>query len=169
MMVEENFFSSPSFLVVASKFYFQNIAEHQTNVKVMLRGKLAKLFIVHIYTYLVIYTFFSQTEVVRIDEEAQESAKQLIAKSEEMIKTRKVQSNICAAVDALTLCLPVLTTYSKLQSQMKDKRYVKTSNFNFEISIPSACTTRTKFLLYLKFNVPMFVILRFYCNYLDIH
>ncbi|XP_045135500.1 exocyst complex component 6B-like isoform X3 [Portunus trituberculatus] len=64
-----------------------------------------------------------KTEVVRIDEEAQESAKQLLAKSEEMIKTRKVQSNISAAVDALTLCLPVLTTYSKLQSQMKDKRY----------------------------------------------
>lgn len=62
-------------------------------------------------------------EVVRIDEEVQESAKQLMAKSEELVKTRKVQSNICAAIDALTLCLPVLTTYSKLQKQMQEKRY----------------------------------------------
>ncbi|XP_063606126.1 exocyst complex component 6B-like isoform X1 [Penaeus indicus] len=64
-----------------------------------------------------------KTEVVRIDEEVQESAKQLMAKSEELVKTRKVQSNICAAIDALTLCLPVLTTYSKLQKQMQEKRY----------------------------------------------
>nr|XP_045609242.1 exocyst complex component 6B-like [Procambarus clarkii] len=64
-----------------------------------------------------------KTEVVRIDDEAQESAKKLLAKSEELIKTRKVQSNICAAIDALTLCLPVLTTYSKLQKQMQEKRY----------------------------------------------
>lgn len=64
-----------------------------------------------------------KTEVVRIDDEAQDSAKKLLAKSEELIKTRKVQSNICAAIDALTLCLPVLTTYSKLQKQMQEKRY----------------------------------------------
>ncbi|XP_047469838.1 exocyst complex component 6B-like isoform X2 [Penaeus chinensis] len=64
-----------------------------------------------------------KTEVVRIDEEVQESAKQLMTKSEELVKTRKVQSNICAAIDALTLCLPVLTTYSKLQKQMQEKRY----------------------------------------------
>ncbi|KAK3881186.1 hypothetical protein Pcinc_011602 [Petrolisthes cinctipes] len=64
-----------------------------------------------------------KTEVVRIDEEAQEASKQLLAKSEELVKTRKVQANICAAVDALTLCLPVLTTYSKLQKQMQEKRY----------------------------------------------
>ena len=72
---------------------------------------------------------------MRIDEEAQESAKQLLAKSEEMIKTRKVQSNICAAVDALTLCLPVLTTYSKLQSQMKEKMlavaFFKSSTYHY--------------------------------------
>ncbi|KAG7175723.1 Exocyst complex component 6B-like 1 [Homarus americanus] len=64
-----------------------------------------------------------KTEVVRIDDEAQESAKKLLTKSEELVKTRKVQSNICAAIDALTLCLPVLTMYSKLQKQMQEKRY----------------------------------------------
>ena len=65
-----------------------------------------------------------QAEVVRLDKEVHESAKDLTTKSEELIKTRKVQSNICSAIDSLTSCLPVLTTYSKLQSQMQEKRFV---------------------------------------------
>ena len=60
--------------------------------------------------------------MVRLDKEVHESSKTLISKSEELIKTRKVQSNICSAIDALTSCLPVLTTYSKLQTQMQEKR-----------------------------------------------
>lgn len=67
---------------------------------------------------------------MRIDEEAQEASKQLLAKSEELVKTRKVQANICAAVDALTLCLPVLTTYSKLQNQMQEKRWACNNEYH---------------------------------------
>ncbi|CAL4109174.1 unnamed protein product, partial [Meganyctiphanes norvegica] len=64
-----------------------------------------------------------KNEVLRIDEESQESSKQLLARTEELVRTRKVQANIHSAVDALTHCLPVLSTYAKLEKQLKEKRY----------------------------------------------
>ena len=44
-------------------------------------------------------------------------------KMEDLVKARKVQNNMAAAVDSLTLCLPVLAAYAKLQKQLKEKRY----------------------------------------------
>ncbi|KAL7631910.1 UNVERIFIED_CONTAM: hypothetical protein RMT77_017789 [Armadillidium vulgare] len=64
-----------------------------------------------------------RTEVVRIDKDIQSSSKKLLEKSEDLVKARKVQVNIASAIDSLSLCLPVLTTYSKLQTQMQQKRY----------------------------------------------
>ncbi|KAB7498208.1 Exocyst complex component 6 [Armadillidium nasatum] len=64
-----------------------------------------------------------RAEVVRIDKDIQSSAGKLLAKSEDLVKARKVQVNIASAIDSLSLCLPVLTTYSKLQTQMQQKRY----------------------------------------------
>lgn len=54
----------------------------------------------------------------------QESAAQHIEKMEELVKERRVESNIASAIESLSLCLPVLTTYAKLQKQMKEKRFV---------------------------------------------
>ncbi|XP_071448504.1 exocyst complex component 6B isoform X1 [Hetaerina americana] len=62
-------------------------------------------------------------EVVQLDEDLRQSASNLIAKGEELVRARKVESNIAAAIENLSLCLPVLTTYAKLQRQMKEKRY----------------------------------------------
>jgi hypothetical protein len=65
----------------------------------------------------------SQSEIVEIDQELQTSTANVLVKGEELVQARKVESNIASAVDNLSLCLPVLTTYAKLQRQMKEKRY----------------------------------------------
>lgn len=41
----------------------------------------------------------------------------------ELINGRKVQNNIAAVIAQFKLWLPVLTTYSKLQKQISEKRY----------------------------------------------
>ncbi|CAG2064981.1 unnamed protein product, partial [Timema podura] len=64
------------------------------------------------------------SEVVQLDEELQASAASVIVKGEELVQARRVESNIAAAIENLSLCLPVLTTYAKLQKQMKEKRWV---------------------------------------------
>jgi hypothetical protein len=65
-----------------------------------------------------------QTEIVEIDQELQTSTANVLVKGEELVQARKVESNIASAIENLSLCLPVLTTYAKLQRQMKEKRYV---------------------------------------------
>merc|ERR550534_830561 len=62
-------------------------------------------------------------QIVETNEDIQDSAKALLSKSEELVTCRRVQSNIASAIDTLSTCLPVLETYSKLQNQMKQKRY----------------------------------------------
>lgn len=65
---------------------------------------------------------FLQGEVVHLDEELQKSATRVISKGEELVQARRVESNIATAIDSLTICLPVLSTYAKLQRQMVEKR-----------------------------------------------
>ncbi|PSN35059.1 Exocyst complex component 6B [Blattella germanica] len=65
------------------------------------------------------------SEVVEIDHELQGSAANVLLKGEELVQARKVESNIASAVENLSLCLPVLTTYAKLQRQMKDKSTIQ--------------------------------------------
>ncbi|XP_034941407.1 exocyst complex component 6B isoform X1 [Chelonus insularis] len=62
-------------------------------------------------------------EILDLDKRISESTTQVIEKGEELVKARKVESNIAAAIDSLTMCLPVLAAYAKLQRQLKDKRY----------------------------------------------
>ncbi|XP_046615020.1 exocyst complex component 6B isoform X1 [Neodiprion virginianus] len=62
-------------------------------------------------------------EVLELDKRIMDTAAGVIAKGEELVKARKVENNMAAAVDSLTMCLPVLAAYAKLQRQMKDKRY----------------------------------------------
>ena len=83
--------------------------------------------------YLFIYLF--QSEVVNIDKELQTSAANVLVKGEELVQARKVESNIASAIENLSLCLPVLTTYAKLQRQMKDKRYADCKRLRLEMNI----------------------------------
>lgn len=64
-----------------------------------------------------------QSEIVEIDQELEKSTAKVLVKGEELVQARKVESNIASAIKNLSLCLPVLTTYAKLQRQMKEKRY----------------------------------------------
>ncbi|XP_018373286.1 PREDICTED: exocyst complex component 6 isoform X2 [Trachymyrmex cornetzi] len=62
-------------------------------------------------------------EILELDKCITTTSTKVIEKGEELVKARKVESNMAAAVDSLTMCLPVLAAYAKLQKQLKDKRY----------------------------------------------
>lgn len=64
-----------------------------------------------------------QAEILELDKRITSTSSKVIEKGEELVKARKVESNMAAAVDSLTMCLPVLAAYAKLQKQLKDKRY----------------------------------------------
>ncbi|BFZ02390.1 hypothetical protein BsWGS_05429 [Bradybaena similaris] len=62
-------------------------------------------------------------EIQGLNRELQASCDPLLSKGDQLVKCRKVQKNITLAIESLSLCLPVLEMYGKLQEQMKDKRY----------------------------------------------
>ncbi|KAF2354026.1 Exocyst complex component EXOC6/Sec15 [Trinorchestia longiramus] len=62
-------------------------------------------------------------QVTRVDSDVQESLQQVVGRSEELVKARKVSSHICEAIETLSTCLPVLRTHAKLLSQIQEKRY----------------------------------------------
>ncbi|KYM77042.1 Exocyst complex component 6 [Atta colombica] len=62
-------------------------------------------------------------KILELDKCITATSTKVIEKGEELVKARKVESNMAAAVDSLTMCLPVLAAYAKLQKQLKDKRY----------------------------------------------
>lgn len=64
-----------------------------------------------------------QAEIVELDKCITATSSKVIEKGEELVRARKVESNMAAAVNSLTMCLPVLAAYAKLQKQLKDKRY----------------------------------------------
>lgn len=69
-------------------------------------------------------TFFDlQKEVSEIHQELGDSTETALAKGEALVKVRRTQCNIKAAIEALSVCLPVLDMYSKLTEQMNAKRY----------------------------------------------
>ncbi|XP_060524223.1 exocyst complex component 6 [Cylas formicarius] len=62
-------------------------------------------------------------QVVSLDKELHTSSQAICKSGAELLKARKVQSNIATVVSQLNLCLPVFVTYSKLQKQISEKRY----------------------------------------------
>ncbi|XP_073999908.1 exocyst complex component Sec15 isoform X2 [Rhodnius prolixus] len=95
------------------------------------------------------------SEIVELNTSLQSSAKRIISKSEELVKARKVESNIAAAIHSLTVCLPVLTTYGKLQKQMDEKRYypaLKTLEQLEHLYLPRVANYR--FSRQMKDNIP---------------
>ncbi|XP_052225229.1 exocyst complex component 6B-like isoform X1 [Dreissena polymorpha] len=53
----------------------------------------------------------------------QVSCEPLLRNGDGLVRYRRVQKNIASAIEQLSLCLPVLEMYSKLQEQMKTKRF----------------------------------------------
>ena len=56
-------------------------------------------------------------EVIKIDKELRESAAKVKAKGTNLVKARRVEKNIAATIESLSLCLPVLQMFTKLNRQ----------------------------------------------------
>uniref|UniRef100_A0A3B5AB59 Exocyst complex component n=1 Tax=Stegastes partitus TaxID=144197 RepID=A0A3B5AB59_9TELE len=64
-----------------------------------------------------------KSQVTETNRRLQDDGKDLIGSMEELRQCRVQQRNIATTIDKLTHCLPVLEMYSRLQEQMKAKRY----------------------------------------------
>jgi hypothetical protein len=60
---------------------------------------------------------------MEINQEIQKSSENIQRKAEELIKFRRILCNTEATIEHLSVCLPVLDTYSKLLQQMKEDKY----------------------------------------------
>lgn len=57
-----------------------------------------------------------------LDKKVHVSSEGITNSATDLLRARKVQSNIASVIAQLNLCLPVFTTYSKLQKQISEKR-----------------------------------------------
>uniref|UniRef100_A0A7N8Y6M9 Exocyst complex component n=1 Tax=Mastacembelus armatus TaxID=205130 RepID=A0A7N8Y6M9_9TELE len=64
-----------------------------------------------------------ESQVNETNSRLQQDGKGLISSMEELKRCRIQQRNIATTIDKLTHCLPVLEMYSRLQEQMRAKRY----------------------------------------------
>lgn len=62
-------------------------------------------------------------QVVGLDKHLHTASQAITKSGTELLKARKVQSNIAVVISQMNLCLPVFVTYSKLQRQISEKRY----------------------------------------------
>ncbi|XP_034830425.1 exocyst complex component 6 [Maniola hyperantus] len=62
-------------------------------------------------------------EISNVDANVNESTESLCTRAEELIRARRVELNIASTIEKMELCLPLLTTYSKLKTQVEAKRY----------------------------------------------
>ncbi|KAM7366535.1 hypothetical protein PAMP_015969 [Pampus punctatissimus] len=64
-----------------------------------------------------------KSQVIETNKCLQDDGKELMTTMEELQQCRVQQRNIATTIDKLTHCLPVLEMYSRLQEQMRAKRY----------------------------------------------
>lgn len=62
-------------------------------------------------------------EVMMLDESLGQASAGVIAKGQDLVRARQIESNIANTIDGLSSCLPVLECYTKLLRQVKEKRY----------------------------------------------
>lgn len=62
-------------------------------------------------------------EVMQLDDMLGKASTGVLVKGKDLVKARKVESNIANTIDALSNCLPVLECFSKLLRQVEEKRY----------------------------------------------
>ena len=63
-----------------------------------------------------------QSQTVAINKELQDSGKELARKNDDLIQCEIQQCNVAAAIEKLTICLPVLQLYSKMCELMRNGR-----------------------------------------------
>ncbi|CAK9299178.1 unnamed protein product [Gordionus sp. m RMFG-2023] len=64
-----------------------------------------------------------KNDIIQTNTDVQLPGKVLIKRLEDSAKYERISTNIEASVNQAKICVPVLTTYIKLQQQLKDKRY----------------------------------------------
>ncbi|CAJ0575891.1 unnamed protein product, partial [Mesorhabditis spiculigera] len=64
-----------------------------------------------------------KNDFAQIDCKIQEASKDLAEKSATVVKYRKLTKNASTAIDQISLCLPALENYAKLQGLMEQKKY----------------------------------------------
>ncbi|XP_018585814.2 exocyst complex component 6B isoform X2 [Scleropages formosus] len=64
-----------------------------------------------------------KSQVIDTNRRLQEDGKEILSSMDELRQCRLQQCNIAATIDKLSHCLPVLEMYSRLQEQMKARRY----------------------------------------------
>ncbi|XP_028166670.1 exocyst complex component 6 isoform X2 [Ostrinia furnacalis] len=62
-------------------------------------------------------------EISNVDANVKEATESICTRADELIRARRVELNIAATIEKMELCLPLLTTYSKLKTQVEAKRY----------------------------------------------
>ncbi|CAB3400449.1 unnamed protein product [Caenorhabditis bovis] len=62
-------------------------------------------------------------ESLNIDDEIQQASDRLSQKKQEIVRYRKLMKNAKTAMDQISICLPVLENYAKLQEQMTNRKY----------------------------------------------
>ncbi|KAJ0177394.1 hypothetical protein K1T71_007403 [Dendrolimus kikuchii] len=62
-------------------------------------------------------------EISNVDANVKDTTESLCTRADELIRARRVELNIAATIEKMELCLPLLTTYSKLKTQVEAKRY----------------------------------------------
>ncbi|XP_018576689.1 exocyst complex component 6 [Anoplophora glabripennis] len=96
-------------------------------------------------------------QVVNLDKQVHVSAEGICKSASDLLQARKVQSNIAVVIAQLNLCLPVFTTYSKLQKQISEKRYypaLKTLEELEHLHLPHVANYR--FSHQLQQNIPKY-------------
>ncbi|XP_072281151.1 exocyst complex component 6 isoform X3 [Pyxicephalus adspersus] len=96
-----------------------------------------------------------KVQVTDTNRRFQEAGKEVIAKTEDIIRCRIQQRNIATVVDSLQLCLPALEMYSKLKKQMSGKRYysaLKTMDQLEHVYLPKV--TQYRFCQIMAENLP---------------
>ncbi|KAJ8918997.1 hypothetical protein NQ315_016901 [Exocentrus adspersus] len=96
-------------------------------------------------------------QVVNLDKQVHVGAQGICKSASDLLQARKVQSNIAVVIAQLNLCLPVFTTYSKLQKQISEKRYypaLKTLEELEHLHLPHVANYR--FSRQLQENIPKY-------------
>ncbi|XP_028133189.1 exocyst complex component 6 [Diabrotica virgifera virgifera] len=97
------------------------------------------------------------SQVITLDKQVHDAAEGITKSGSDLLQARKVQSNIAVVIAQLNLCLPVFTTYSKLQKQIAEKRYypaLKTLEELEHLHLPHVANYR--FSKQLQENIPKY-------------
>ena len=76
-----------------------------------------------IYQFIHWFSFFKR-DALAIDDNIQHASEDIKRKSKEIVKYRKLMKNASAAIDQISICIPVLENYTKLQDLMAQKKWV---------------------------------------------